>query len=90
MRTTIDAAGRIVIPKKLRQQAGLEPGQPLEIRCRDGVIEVEPVSSAMRLEREGPFLVLVPESEEPMVTHEALTALIDQDRADRGAPRVPR
>ncbi len=54
MRTTIDAAGRVVIPKQLRQAAALEPGQELEIIERDGRIEIEAVSAPMRLvERDG-------------------------------------
>lgn len=54
MRTTIDAAGRVVIPKQLRQAAALEPGQELEIIERDGRIEIEAVSATMRLvERDG-------------------------------------
>lgn len=54
MRTTIDAAGRVVIPKQLRHAAALEPGQELEIVERDGRIEIEAVSGAMRLiERDG-------------------------------------
>ncbi len=54
MRTTIDAAGRVVIPKQLRSAAALEPGQELEIIERDGRIEIEPVSAPMRLvERDG-------------------------------------
>lgn len=54
MRTTIDAAGRIVIPKQLRHAAAFEPGQELEITERDGRIEIEAVSAPMRLvERDG-------------------------------------
>ncbi len=54
MRTTIDAAGRVVIPKQLRNAAALEPGQELEIIERDGRIEIEAVSASMRLvERDG-------------------------------------
>ena len=60
MRTTIDAAGRIVIPKKLREEAGLQPGMPLEVRCRDGVIEIEPVPVPVKLVWEGEFLVAGP------------------------------
>ncbi|MER3411086.1 MAG: antitoxin, partial [Thermoleophilia bacterium] len=54
MRSTIDRAGRIVIPKPLRDAAGLRPGQEVEIHEREGRIEIEPVASAMRLvERDG-------------------------------------
>lgn len=54
MRTTIDAAGRVVIPKQLRQAAGLQPGQELEIIESDGRIEIEPVPAPMVLvERDG-------------------------------------
>ena len=41
MKTTIDAAGRIVVPKALRQELGLKPGQLLEMRTGDGKLEVE-------------------------------------------------
>ncbi len=54
MRTTIDSAGRVVIPKAVRDDARLEPGTELEIEFRDGRIEIEPVSAPMRLvERDG-------------------------------------
>src|SRR5437870_6379036 len=60
MRTTIDRAGRIVIPAELRRQAGLQPGMQIEIDLRDGRIEIEPAPIRVRLERRGPFLVAVP------------------------------
>lgn len=37
MKATIDAAGRIVVPKSLRQALSLKPGQVLEIYERYGV-----------------------------------------------------
>jgi len=74
MKVTIDAAGRLVVPKRLRLEAGLKPGSRLEIRLRDGRLEIEQEARAVRLEREGRLLVAVPEE-----TGEPL----DQDLVDR-------
>jgi AbrB family looped-hinge helix DNA binding protein len=56
----MDSAGRIVLPKSVRQQAGLEPGAPLDVACRDGRVEIEPAPAEVRLERQGRFWVAVP------------------------------
>jgi len=40
MRATIDAAGRLVVPKPLRDQLGLAPGTELELRAIDGRLEI--------------------------------------------------
>ena len=40
MRTTIDGAGRIVVPKALRQQLGFAPGTELEVQAVDARLEV--------------------------------------------------
>jgi AbrB family looped-hinge helix DNA binding protein len=40
MRTTIDGAGRIVIPKPLRDRLALTGGEELEIAELDGRIEI--------------------------------------------------
>lgn len=42
MTTTIDRAGRLVIPKEMRESAGLSPGSTVTIRCQDGRVEIEP------------------------------------------------
>lgn len=49
MRTTIDRAGRVVIPKPVRDEAGLEPGTEVEVWFRDGRVEIEPATVPMRL-----------------------------------------
>jgi AbrB family looped-hinge helix DNA binding protein len=59
MNTTIDAAGRLVIPKEIRRAAGLTANMPLELRCRDGVVEIEPAPVPVTLERRGRLLVAV-------------------------------
>jgi len=60
MRTTIDKAGRVVVPKPLRQAIGLGAGSEVEIRVSDGRIEMEPAPLEVRLERKGDVLVAVP------------------------------
>ncbi len=40
MKTRMDSAGRVVIPKQMRTQAHLEPGVALEVHLRDGVVEI--------------------------------------------------
>lgn len=85
MRTTIDAAGRLVIPKEIRTKAGLEPGMPLEVRLCDGIIEIEPVAVAMRLERRGHALVVVPEEPMEPLTHEDVEAIREALLDERGS-----
>ena len=62
MKSTIDAAGRLVIPKAVRRQAGLQPGSVVDVRWQDGHIRVEPHTVPVRLVREGRLLVAVPQS----------------------------
>ena len=52
MRTTIDAAGRLVVPKSLRDELGFAAGTELEVTAVDGHLEVA-IPSRVRLE-EGP------------------------------------
>src|SRR2546427_3638604 len=68
MKAVIDRAGRIVVPKPLRQALGLKPGQPLEIRAGDGRLEIEIASTPMQLKKRGKGLVAVPEAKLPPLT----------------------
>ncbi len=78
MRTTIDRAGRIVIPKALREAAGLQAGAEVDLSFRDGYIEIEPVARSMRVvERQGGALIEA-EGEMP-----ALTAADVRDALER-------
>jgi AbrB family looped-hinge helix DNA binding protein len=60
MTTTMDPSGRLVIPREIRREAGLEPGVPLIVRWREGVIEIEPQPLAVTLARKGRLLVANP------------------------------
>lgn len=72
MQTTIDSAGRMVIPKEIRREAGLKPGTPLEVRWREGRIEIEPAPLPVKLARKGRLLVAVPQKAVTALTAEAV------------------
>lgn len=87
MKTTIDRAGRLVIPKEIRREAKLVPGMPLEVKWREGRIEIEPAPVAVRLERRGRLLVAVPRKKTPALTAETVErarAQILDDRSQGG------
>lgn len=58
--TTMDASGRLVVPKSVREAAGFEPGTPLRIRYRDGRIEIEPAPREVRIVDRDGFRVAEP------------------------------
>jgi AbrB family looped-hinge helix DNA binding protein len=60
MRSTIDRAGRLVVPKAVREACGLEPGSEVEIRAVEGRVEIEPAPLDVTLERRGRLVVAVP------------------------------
>ncbi len=49
MHTTIDAGGRVVIPKAIRDRLGLSPGVDVELAESDGQVEIRPATSPMEL-----------------------------------------
>jgi AbrB family looped-hinge helix DNA binding protein len=80
MKSTIDAAGRIVVPKALRQALGLEPGQALEIRAGDGRLEIEVAPTSMRLRKKGKGVVAVPDAELPALTADQVRETLERVR----------
>lgn len=80
MQTIIDAAGRVVIPKSIRDSLGLTGGQKIEIRERDGAIEIEPSATPMRLEKRDGHPVAVPEHELPVLTDDLVRATLEKVR----------
>jgi AbrB family looped-hinge helix DNA binding protein len=80
MKAVIDRAGRIIVPKALRQALGLKPGQPLEIRAGDGRLEIEVAATSMRLKKRGKGLVAVPEEPLPLLTAEQVRDTLERVR----------
>jgi AbrB family looped-hinge helix DNA binding protein len=56
MRTTIDKAGRLVIPKSLRDRLGLQAGE-VEITAEGASLRVEPVFDNSLVERDGRLVI---------------------------------
>src|SRR6185295_6079517 len=80
MKATIDAAGRIVVPKPLRQALGLKPGQLLEMRAGDGRLEIEIVPTSVTLKKRGKGMVAVPNTKLPPLTAEQVRETLERVR----------
>lgn len=80
MKAAIDRAGRIVVPKALRQALGLKAGQELEIRASDGRLEIEIASTPMQLKKRGKGVVAVPQAKLPPLTAEQVRDTLERIR----------
>jgi AbrB family looped-hinge helix DNA binding protein len=85
MKVTIDAAGRLVIPQAIRREAGLKPGTSLDVRWRDGRIEIEPAPLPVKLVRRGRLLVAVPQGKVGPLRAETVERTRRTLRRERGA-----
>lgn len=80
MKTTIDSAGRIVIPKALRERLGLAAGEELELRERDGRLEIGPVPTPMTLVARKGGVVAVPHKPLPPLSDEIVRETLERSR----------
>jgi AbrB family looped-hinge helix DNA binding protein len=80
MVATIDKGGRIVVPKRLREQLGFKPGQKLELSAVDGRLEVEHPTTPVHLEERGGRLVAVADGPMPALTQEQVRETLEQIR----------
>ena len=56
MRATIDKAGRLVIPKPLRDQVGLRPGE-VELVADGTGVRIEPIAGSELEQRDGRLVI---------------------------------
>jgi len=78
MKTSIDKAGRIVIPAAIRERAGLVPGSEIDVTLDDAGIRLERVAPGPRLVKVGRRLVARPTaSVRPQVD---VGALVEEER----------
>lgn len=78
MRTTIDAAGRIVVPKPLREELGFAAGAELEVEAVDGRLEIA-IPSRVRMEESAHGPRFVADDAEPL-TDDEVRQLIERGR----------
>ena len=80
MRTTIDQAGRLVIPASIRDRAGLTPGMTLEITVDEFGVRLEPVAPGPRLVKIGRRLVARPTSDVETRPTVDVASLVEDER----------
>jgi AbrB family looped-hinge helix DNA binding protein len=80
MRTTIDRAGRLVIPRALRDRIGLAGGGEVELELDGAAVRIQPVSGNDLKDVGG--LLVIPTTGAPL-TSDLVRELIDADRYGR-------
>lgn len=80
MRTTIDGAGRLVVPKSLRDAMGLVPGKAVDIVFTDGRIEIELAPAEVHVEAEDGFPRVVADEQLPPLTDEQIRETLESTR----------
>jgi AbrB family looped-hinge helix DNA binding protein len=80
MRTTIDRAGRVVVPKPMREELGWRGGEEVEIALVDGHVEITPIATPVRLVRRDGLLVAVADREMPPLTQELVRETLEKVR----------
>lgn len=81
VKTTIDRAGRVVIPAALRERAGLVAGAELEMTFEDSAIRLQRVAPGPRLVRVGRRLVARPTAAPDSRPAIDIGALIEEERS---------
>ena len=77
METTIDSAGRIVVPKALRDELGLVPGSKVDVSRYGAGLAVVPGGRTARLVEEDGVLVATSDT---VIDDEIVYRLIDAGR----------
>ena len=80
MRTTIDKAGRLVIPRALRNRIGLAGGGEVEIDVDGSALRIQPVTGTALREERG--LLIIPATGSP-IDDALVRELIDVERYGR-------
>jgi AbrB family looped-hinge helix DNA binding protein len=80
MRSTIDKAGRVVIPAAIRERAGLAPGTALDVTLDETGVRIERVARGPKLVRIGKRLVAKPTVAADARPAVDIAAIIEEER----------
>ncbi|HEY4896396.1 MAG TPA: hypothetical protein VII01_09935 [Solirubrobacteraceae bacterium] len=80
MRVAIDGVGRIVIPKPMRDELGIDGPTELEVTAVDGKLELTVPYIKAHLEVRDGFTVIVPDEPVPPMTTEMVRDAIERSR----------
>lgn len=80
MRSTIDGAGRVVVPKALRDRLHLSGGGAVDIVERDGVIEIAPVALEVEVRSTPEGAVGHATADVPVLTDDDVRATVESLR----------
>lgn len=80
MRVGIDSAGRVVIPKPLRDELGIDGPGELELTARDGHLELDVPDVPAHVEVRNGFAIIVPEQPMKPLTVEDVRATLERVR----------
>lgn len=80
MLATIDAGGRVVVPKDVRERLGLRPGSRIVLTELDGRLEIAPATTPVHLEEADGIVVAATDAELPVLTAELVRDAIDAAR----------
>lgn len=83
VQTTIDSAGRLVLPKAIREEAGILPGMTLRITVQEGKVEIEPLPGEVKIVQRGPLWIAVPAEAGPALSEETVDQVLRKVR-ERG------
>jgi len=70
----------VVIPKSIRDQAGISGGAEVEVQFRDGRIELEAATRAMRVVRRGRTATIEAQEDMPTLTTAAVRSVLEHVR----------
>ncbi|MXY53750.1 MAG: AbrB/MazE/SpoVT family DNA-binding domain-containing protein [Gammaproteobacteria bacterium] len=89
MNATIDRAGRLVVPKPIREAAQLHPGTRVRFRVLDGCVEIEPVPAEVTFKRSGTSLIAVAKTEGETLTTADVERTLARSRSESASSRLP-